>query len=169
MSDLSEPLGPGARAHHTGPSGPTTGDRTARLLATVVAATFLLVGVLGFVPGVTTDYDELSFAGHHSGAELLGVFQVSALHNIVHLLFGVVGLLLARRGTTAIAYLVAGGAVYLVLWVYGLAVDQHSDANVVPVNAADDWLHLVLGVAMIGLGVVAHRQLRGGIGSQTPM
>lgn len=169
MSDYSEPLDSGARARHTGPSGPTAGDRTARLLATVVAATFLVVGVLGFVPGITTDYDQLSFAGHHSEAKLLGIFQVSALHNIVHLLFGVVGLLLARRGTSAVTFLVGGGAVYLVLWVYGLVVDQHGDANVVPVNSADNWLHLVLGVGMIGLGLLAHRQLRGGVGSQTPM
>lgn len=169
MSDHSEPLDSGARATHVGPSGPSAGDRTARLLAAVVAATFLLVGVLGFVPGITTDYDRLSFAGHHSEAKLLGTFQVSALHNIVHLLFGVVGLLLARKAATAVAYLVGGGVVYLVLWVYGLVVDPHGDANVVPVNSADNWLHLVLGVGMVGLGLLAQRRLRGGIGSQTPM
>lgn len=169
MSDYSEPLDGGARATHTGPSGPTRGDRTARLLATVVGVTFLVVGVLGFVPGVTTDYDQLSFAGHHSEAQLLGIFQVSALHNIVHLLFGIAGVLLSRRGTTAVAYLVGGGMVYLVLWVYGLVVDHHGDANVVPVNDADNWLHLVLGVGMVGLGLLAQRVLRGGIGSQSPM
>jgi hypothetical protein len=169
VSDHSPPLDDGARATHTGPSSPTAGDRTARMLATAVAATFVLVGVLGFVPGITTDYDQLSFAGHHSEAKLLGIFQVSALHNIVHLLFGAVGLVCARRATTAVAYLVGGGAVYLVLWVYGLVVDHHGDANFVPVNSADNWLHLVLGVGMIGLGLLAQRQLRGGVGSQTPM
>jgi Domain of unknown function (DUF4383) len=44
--------------------------------------------------------------------------------------------------------------VYLVLWVYGLVVDQASDANFVPLNTADNWLHLVLGVGMIALGVL---------------
>lgn len=169
MSDYSRPLDGGARDTHTGRSGPTRGDRTARTLALAVAATFLSVGVLGFVPGITTDYDELSFAGHHSEAKLLGIFQVSALHNIVHLLFGVIGLLLARRASRAVTYLVAGGALYLVLWVYGLVIDHHGDANFVPVNSADNWLHLVLGVAMIGLGLFAQRQLRGGVGSQSPM
>lgn len=47
-----------------------------------------VVAVLGFVPGITTSYSELSFAGHESEAKLLGLFQVSVLHNIVHGLFG---------------------------------------------------------------------------------
>jgi len=77
-----------------------------RGLAGLVGAVFLLVGVLGFIPGITTDYDSMEFTGHTSGAELLGLFQVSVLHNIVHLLFGVVGLALARtvlgaRSTTS--------------------------------------------------------------------
>jgi hypothetical protein len=57
---------------------------------------FLLVGVLGFVPGITGHYDRLALAGHESGAALLGVFEVSILHNGVHLLFGIAGLALAR-------------------------------------------------------------------------
>jgi hypothetical protein len=61
-----------------------------------VAAVFLLVGVLRFIPGVTTEYDGMTFAGHESTAMLLGVFHVSILHNIVHLLFGIVGLAVAR-------------------------------------------------------------------------
>jgi hypothetical protein len=50
-------------------------------------------------------------------------------------------------------YLIGGGAVYLVLFLYGLVVGQNSSANFVPVNPADDWLHLVLGLGMIGLGL----------------
>jgi hypothetical protein len=125
--------------------------------ATVVAIVFLAVGVLGFIPGITTDYDTMMFGGHHSEAKLLGLFQVSILHNIVHLLFGVVGLALARTAKGARSYLIGGGAVYLVLWIYGLVIDQTSSANFVPVNTADNWLHFVLGVAMIGLGVALSR------------
>ena len=98
-----------------------------------------------------------SFASHDSMAMLLGVFQVSVLHNIVHLLFGVAGLLLSRTDAGARAYLIGGGAVYLVLWLYGLVVDEASAANFVPVNTADNWLHLLLGVGMIGLGVALSR------------
>src|SRR5688572_11985272 len=122
--------------------------------AVLVGAVFLLVGVLGFIPGITTGYDSLEAAGHESHAKLLGIFQVSVLHNIVHLLFGVAGIALARTAASARTFLVGGGAVYLVLWLYGLVVDQTSQANFVPVNTADDWLHFVLGVGMIALGVV---------------
>ena len=59
--------------------------------AVLVAAAFLVIGVLGFVPGVTTHLDQLQWAGHHSGAELFGVFEVSVLHNLMHLAFGVIG------------------------------------------------------------------------------
>ena len=132
-----------------------------RLAARVVGIVFLLVGVLGFVPGLTTHYGDMSFASHHSMAMLLGVFQVSVLHNIVHLLFGVAGLALSRSDAGARAYLVGGGVVYLVLWVYGLVIDESSAANFVPVNTADNWLHLLLGVGMIALGVVLARGRRG--------
>jgi hypothetical protein len=126
--------------------------------AAAVGAVFLLVGILGFVPGVTSGYGSMEFAGHHSDAQLLGIFQVSILHNIVHLLFGVAGLALARSWSGARGFLVGGGAVYLVLWLYGLLVDKTSPANFVPVNAADDWLHLVLGAGMGALGVLLARQ-----------
>ncbi|GAA0470557.1 membrane protein [Paractinoplanes deccanensis] len=136
----------------------TSGRSPVRTAALVVAATFLLVGVLGFIPGVTTNYDTMTFAGHHSDALLLGVFQVSILHNIVHLLFGAAGLALARTAGGARAYLIGGGAVYLVLWLYGLVVGDNTAANFVPVNTADDWLHLGLGLGMIALGFLTTRR-----------
>jgi len=125
--------------------------KTAALAASIV---FLLVGILGFIPGITTDYSSMEFAGHESEAKLFGIFQVSILHNIVHLLFGVVGLLLARTISGARAFLVGGGAVYAVLWLYGLFVDQDASANFVPLNTADNWLHLILAVGMIALGLL---------------
>jgi arginine exporter protein ArgO len=132
-----------------------------QLAAAAVGAVFLLVGILGFVPGVTTNYDQLTFAGHESGALLLGVFAVSILHNLVHVAFGVAGLVLARTRSGAKNYLIVGGAVYAVLWLYGLLIDHGSAANFVPVNGADNWLHLVLAVAMIALGVLLARDTHG--------
>jgi hypothetical protein len=127
--------------------------------ATVASVVFIAVGVLGFIPGITTDFDTITFAGHDSDAMLLGIFQVSVLHNIVHLLFGVVGLALARTAAGARNFLIGGGLVYLLLWVYGLVVDESSDANFVPLNDADDWLHLVLAAGMILLGLLLGRSL----------
>jgi hypothetical protein len=135
-----------------------TNQSMARKVAMVVAATFLLVGILGFIPGVTTNYDAMQFASHGSEAKLLGVFQVSILHNIVHLLFGVAGLVLARRADTARAFLIGGGAIYLLLLLYGLVIDHDSDANFVPLNTADNWLHMALGVGMIALGLLLSRR-----------
>lgn len=139
----------------------TIGPMMATLLqkaATLVAATFLLVGVLGFIPGVTTNYDQMELLGHESGAELLGLFSVSVLHNLVHVLFGLVGLYLARTWDGARMFLLGGGAIYALLVVYGLLVDRHDEANFVPLNMADNWLHLVLALAMIGLGVLLGRR-----------
>ncbi|WP_152970008.1 DUF4383 domain-containing protein [Arthrobacter sp. Edens01] len=118
---------------------------------------FLLVGVMGFIPGITTNYESLAGAGHHSEALLLGIFQVSILHNVVHLLYGVAGLLLARSAGGARAFMLWGGVVYLVLWIYGLVIDGESTANFVPLNNADNWLHLFLGVTMIGLALLLTR------------
>lgn len=126
--------------------------------AGAVGAVFLLVGILGFIPGITTNYDSLSFAGHESNAMLLGIFQVSVLHNIVHLAFGVAGLAMARHIDSARSYLIGGGVIYAVLWLYGLVIDKTSGANFVPVNSGDDWLHFVLAAGMIGLGVALSRR-----------
>ena len=79
------------------------------------------------------------------------------LHNLVHVLFGVAGLAMARTMSGATNYLIAGGAIYLVLWFYGLVIDHHSAANFVPVNDADNWLHLGLALGMLALGLIGRR------------
>ncbi|GIJ35474.1 DUF4383 domain-containing protein [Micromonospora sediminimaris] len=135
-----------------------------QLAALVVAGVFLLLGVLGFVPGITTGYGDMTFAGHHSGARLLGLFQVSVLHNLLHLGFAVAGLALARRVAGARLYLIAGGVLYLGLWIYGLAVGEESGANFIPLNDADNWLHLGLGLGMLLLGLLLSARAGGSDG-----
>ena len=132
----------------------TTHTTDVQKAAKLVGIVFLAVGVLGFIPGITTNYDTMTFAGHESEAMLLGIFQVSILHNIVHLLFGIAGLAMAKTFSGAKNYLIVGGAIYLVLWIYGLVTGDETAANFVPLNTADDWLHFVLGLGMIALGVV---------------
>src|SRR5262249_2893122 len=80
------------------------------------------------------------------------VFQVSWLHNFVHIAFGLVGLAFASSPATARLYLIGGGVVYLLLWFYGLLIDQAGGANFVPFNTADNWLHFALGAGLIVLG-----------------
>ncbi len=135
------------------------GNRSlAQTLAMVFGIAFLGAGILGFIPGITTNYDDMTFAGKDSGAELLGIFQVSILHNIVHLLFGVAGLALARTWSGARTYLLGSGVIYIVLFAYGLFVGAGDDANFVPANNADDWLHLVLGVGLLASWWAAARE-----------
>ena len=123
-------------------------------VAMVVGLLFLVVGILGFIPGITTNYDDLKFAGHSSDAQLLGIFDTSVLHNIVHLVLGIAGLALARTYEGARNYLIGGGVIYLAVFLYGViwGADE-GKANWIPVNWADNVLHVVLGGAMVVLGV----------------
>ena len=130
-------------------------DRTpVQNVARLVGVVFLLVGIAGFIPGITTNlYDGLEFAGDDGTAELLGIFEVSVLHNLVHGLFGIAGLALASTYSGARNYLIGGGAIYLGLWLLGL----FGGGDWIPANSADNWLHFGLGVGMIAAGVVLTR------------
>ena len=118
--------------------------------ALLIAGIFLVFGFCGFIPGVTTDYGHLNWAGNAIGAKLFSVFAVSGLHNLVHLAFGVVGLVLMRTYAAARWYLIGGGLAYLALWIYALAI-HHTPLT--PVNDADNVLHFALGAGMVLLGV----------------
>jgi hypothetical protein len=131
----------------------TSVQKTARLVGIV----FLLVGIAGFIPGLTTDlYEGLEFAGDGGTSELLGIFRVSVLHNIVHGLFGLAGLALAATASGARTYLIGGGAIYLGLFLLGIV----GGGDWLPSNTADNWLHLLLGAGMVGLGVLTTRESR---------
>ena len=121
--------------------------------ALIVAAALSVIGVLGFIPGATADVDQLAFAGQHSGARLFGVFVVSVLVNLVHFAVGAAGFILARSYARARAYLLAGGLLYLGLWLYGVLVEHGSNAHFVPLNSADNWLHFGLGFVMVLLAL----------------
>jgi hypothetical protein len=121
--------------------------------AVLVAAAFLAVAIAGFTPGLTTHLDRLQWLGHDSESELFGVFEVSVVHNLLHLAFGVAGLLLAGTYARARAFLIGGGLIYLGLWLYALLTDLAGPRNILPLNAADNWLHLSIGVVMVLLGL----------------
>jgi hypothetical protein len=105
-------------------------------------------GVLGFVPGITTHVGKLAFAGGGSHAELFGRFQVSVLLNLVHIASGLTVLVLARTDAGARSYLTGCGIAYLVIWVLG----PLTIGGWLPLNTADNWLHLVAGGVLLGLG-----------------
>jgi hypothetical protein len=122
--------------------------------ARLVGIVFLVVGVAGFVPGLTTNlFDGLEFAGSDGTAELLGRFDVSVLHNMVHGLFGLAGLALAGTAGGARMYLLGGGALYLALSVLGAV----GGGDWLPTDRADDSLHLALGVGMVAAGLAVSR------------
>jgi hypothetical protein len=122
-------------------------------MAALAGVVLLLAGVLGFVPGITIGYGRMSFAGHGSRAELLGVFQISILHNLVHLLAGAAGLVLAETVHGARRFVLGGGAAFLLLWLLGLV----GALGWLPANAADNWLHFAFGATLLGLGLAARR------------
>ena len=120
--------------------------------AFAVGIVFLIVGIAGFVPGLTEDAPG-SFWGEDSEGSIFGVFQTSILHNLVHLLFGVAGIVLARSWGGARTFLIGGGVIYLLLFLVGIL----GEMDWLPADDTDDWLHLGLGVAMLALGLLLGR------------
>ncbi len=140
--------------------GGAAGERTdIQRAAMLFGIIFLVVGILGFIPGITTNYDNLTVFDDE-GAKLLGIFGVNILENIAHLLFGVLGLWAASSSATSKNYFVGVGVAYLALWVYGLIIPEHdSAANFLGLNNAAHWLHFVLGVTMIAIGFLLGRRV----------
>ena len=124
-----------------------------------VGIVLLVVGVLGFIPGITTQYSELRFFGPDSRAMFLNLFQVSMLLNIVQLAIGATGLTMSRTAMGARNFLMGSGLLYIVLSVYGLIVGVGSAANFLSLNTLDNWTFMVLGLAMVGAGWLMSRHL----------
>lgn len=138
-----------------GPAGPPGRDPepTATLLGTLFGLVFLAVGAIGFA---ITGFDD--FFSHHTGEHLLW-FEINPAHNVVHLLFGVLGVAISRtvRGVATFGLVVGFG--YLGALVYGLvAVDETWD--ILSINAADNGLHLGLATAGFLLSGVASAAIR---------
>ena len=110
--------------------------------AMVFGVVFLLVGLLGLLlPGGTA-----MEAGMDEAPRLLGLFPVNLLHNIVHLAFGVFGILASRSYPGAKGFHRAGAVIYLVLVV--LAFIDPTTFGLVPIGGNDVWLHALLAVGM---------------------
>jgi Domain of unknown function (DUF4383) len=119
------------------------GATPARLYATVVGAVLVIAGIVGF-------FYSASFGSPGEVDDVFGILSVNAWHNVVHILTGAIGLLVA--GYAARQYALWLGVVYFIVAIWGFAIGGgESILGFIPVNTEDNILHLVLGV----LGVLA--------------
>lgn len=119
--------------------------------ALIFGVVFVAVGLLGFVASGGSMEADPAMA-----PLLLGLFPVNVLHNLVHLGFGAWGLVASRSWNASKTYLVAGGAIYAVLAVLGLIAPDLF--GLVPIGGNDIWLHALLAVAMLAIGLTARTE-----------
>lgn len=113
--------------------------------AVAVGAVFLVMGIGGFIPGLTVNSDGVD--------KLLGLFQVDGMHNIVHILSGLVFLAASQKGAWARLAFQVFGVVYALVTIIGFMVgDGGSVLGLFHVNTADNFLHLVLALAFLYFG-----------------
>ncbi len=135
-------------AHPTAPGSANAGTRTRephQLLALVIGVVYLLVGLAGFL---VTGFD--NFAHHGQDEALLG-FAINPLHNIVHILIGVLGIVMSKTAAKARTYGWLLFAVYGLTFVYGLIAVNNDAINFLNINGADNILHI--GSALAGLAI----------------
>lgn len=112
----------------------------AKKLVTILGVVFLLIGVLGFVPGLTPD-------GH-----LLGIFAVDGIHNVVHLLSGILAVAIAGRSeASAKSFAKVFGIVYGLVALLGIIAPGTTNM-IMHVNSADNMLHVFLSVVFLVVG-----------------
>lgn len=124
-----------------------------RTFALVLGLGFLAVGILGFVPRLVTvpaDQPELMVEATHG--LLFGLFPVNALHNLVHLAFGVWGVVVWRSFAASRVYSRSVAVIYAVLAVLGLIPATNTLFGLVPLHGHDIWLHGVLAIAAAYFG-----------------
>lgn len=114
-----------------------------KTLATWFGVIFLLLGVLGFIPGVTND-----------DGMLLGIFQVDAVHNIVFLITGILALWMGMAGeASAKSFFKIFGVIYALLAIMGFFQgDSDMLLGMFDNNMADTWLHVIAAVVFLWAG-----------------
>lgn len=124
-------------------------------LAKLFGAVFLVIGILGFVPGITSD------------GYLLGIFEVDTLHNIIHLLSGILALVLAKDAMKAKLYFKVFGVVYALVTIIGF-LHGSSVLGLIGVNLADNLLHLIIAVAALIIGFGGSHHIDTPVQQQAP-
>ena len=124
-----------------------------RTFSTVLGVAFLLAGVAGFFPSpIPADAPPVTVEQYHGLA--LGLFPVNILHNVVHLLFGVLGLAAGRGAINPRGFLKFVAVAYGLLVVLGLLPATHTTFGFIPIYGNDVWLHglIALAAAVVGFG-----------------
>ncbi len=136
-----------------------------RCAAPFVGSLLIGWGLLGFIPAVTSGTHAMQLVADRPGVALFGIFAVSLLHNLFHIVLVLRGLLLARSHGRSRAYLLAGGAVLLGLWLRALLTGP-----LVPGESADAWLHFGTGITMVilALTLAGSRVPTGARGEELP-
>lgn len=139
-----------------------TGGTSYRSIATVgeqaalwTAGIFVTLAFCGFLPGLTTNIESLSLSSPVHDAHLFGIFEVSILHNLVHLALGAVALVSSGTDRHARAFLLSASVALTLLVIYGQLATNPLLKDLVPVSPADAWLHGVLAWGMFTVAVTA--------------
>lgn len=125
----------------------------ASLYAGLIGAVLLVAGIIGF-------FYSASFGSPGEVDAVLGILDVNAWHNLIHILSGVLGLLAFASGPAASrTYALVFGVIYIVVAIWGFIIgDQESILGFVPINTEDNVLHAILGV--LGVGAYAASEPR---------
>ena len=124
-------------------------DKTlAQIWAMALGGVLVLVGIVGFLV-------EPSFAvGDSAERGTLILFDINGWHNVVHLLSGIVGLAMAGTAARARLFSIGYGIVYVLVTILGFAVgDGGLLLSLIPINTADNVLHLAIALTGIGIGL----------------
>lgn len=105
-----------------------------RTVAAVFGAVYVIAGLAGFV----------------LESPLFGLFEVNALHNIVHILLGAILLYGSTSTSLAIMTTRGVGAVLVLLGILGIPLPDGFD--LVPLGGNDIFLHLVTGAILLAAG-----------------
>ena len=132
-----------------------------RTFALIYGVVFIVVGVAGFVPGLVTPHDAVDhqLAIEQGAGNLLGLFPVNVLHNLVHIVFGVWGLAVYRNARAAVAYARTVAAVYAVFVIMGFIPGLDTVFGLVPLHGNDIWLHALLAAVAAYFGFMWHGEL----------
>ncbi len=131
--------------------------------ALIVGIFFFLCGVMGFIPAfvkeptVTPDVANLGFTTGYG--YLLGLFPINVLHNIVHLLVGILGILASISLDSSRLYSGALGIFYGLLTVMGLIPATQSTLGLIPIFGNDVWLHAVTAAIAVYFGFLVKPDL----------